>query len=100
MLVELAQKHGDDALGQLATLNLVSLRIASGQGEQVAAELRAIVAGASQELPRDLALFELAKLYEKEKNYELARESLQQIVDDFRESPLYLTASQKLRELG
>ena len=43
-LVELARKHDDDVIGRLANLDLINLRIASGQGAEVAADLRKHVA--------------------------------------------------------
>lgn len=99
-LLGLTNSHKGDALGEMATLNLIALRVASGQGEQVASELQAMVAGVDDRLPKDVALYELANLYEKEQRLDEARESFQRLVDEFPESPYRFPASQRLQELG
>ncbi|MCP4897986.1 MAG: tetratricopeptide repeat protein [bacterium] len=99
-LLSLANAHRRDALGELATLNLITLRVLSGQGEQVASELQAMVAGVDQSLPKDVALFELGNLYEQEQQTEKARESFQRLVDEFPESPYRFPATERLRELS
>jgi len=99
-LVELAQKHGDDVLGRLANLDLINLRIASGQGTEVAAELEAMVTGRSTGLPRDAALYRLGELFVEEGEPEKARSYLEMLVEEFPESPFVTGARQRLLELG
>ena len=65
LLVGLAERHRGDAIGRLATLDLIHLRIAAGQATEVAAELEAMVTGANPSLPRDVALYELGQLYHR-----------------------------------
>lgn len=100
LLVGLAERHRDDAIGRLATLDLVHLRIAAGQATEVALELEAMVVGSNPRLPRDVALYELGKLYVAEQKPDQAREYFQKLVDEFPESPYQGQARQQLQELG
>lgn len=100
LLVGLAERHRDDAIGRLATLDLVHLRIAAGQATEVALELEAMVVGSNPRLPRDVALYELGKLYVAEQKPDQAREYFQKLVDEFPESPYLGQARQQLQELG
>ena len=99
-LVELAQKHGDDLIGRLANLDLINLRIASGQGAEVAADLEAMVMGQGAGLPRDAALYRLGELFVEEGQPEKARTYLEMLVEEFPESPFLPNARQRLLELG
>ena len=99
-LVELAEKHGDDVVGRLASLDLINLRIASGQAAEVAADLEAMVMGRSTDLPKDLALYRLGELLAEEGELEKARSYLEMLVEEFPESPFVMAARQRLLELG
>ncbi len=99
-LVQLVNRHKDDALGRLAALDLVRLRTASGQGAEVAAELEKMVVGRNSQLPRDVALFELGEVFVAEQKPDQAREYFQKLVDEFPESPYVAQARQRLAELG
>ena len=100
VLLRLAERSPDTALGRLATLDLIHLRIASGQGAEVAAELEAVVAGRDDSLPRDTALYELGTLLVNERSYERAREVLGTLVEEFPASPYREEARRKLTEIG
>jgi len=99
-LISLAEKNTGNVLGQLAALDLVHLRIASGEGVQVANELMAVVTGEDQGLARDLALYELAMLLMDQERFDEAKEYFQNLVDEFPESPYRFPAQQRLSELG
>jgi len=99
-LVQLVNRHKDDALGRLAALDLVRLRTASGQGAEVAAELEKMVVGRNSQLPRDVALFELGEVFIAEQKPDQAREYFQKLVEEFPESPYVAQARQRLGELG
>ena len=99
-LRELAQEHGDDVIGRLANLDLINLRIASGQGAEVATELEAMVAGRSNELPRDAALYRLGELYFEEGQPQKAKPHFEALVAEFPESPYLMNARQRLAEIG
>ena len=100
LLVDLSERRRGDAIGRLATLDLIHLRIAAGQAAEVSAELETMVSGADQRLPRDVALYELAQLYVAEQDPARAAEYFQMLVDEFPESPYVSLARQRLTELG
>jgi len=100
LLVGLAERHRDDAIGRLATLDLIHLRIAAGQATEVAAELEAMVVGSNPGLPRDVALYELGQLYLAEQNPVQAADYFQKLMDEFPESPYLQLARQHLIEIG
>ncbi len=100
LLVDLAERHRGDAIGRVASLDLIHLRIAAGQATEVAAELEAVVMGSDPSLPRDVALYELGQLYMAEQNPILAGEYFQKLVDEFPESPYIGLARQRLMEIG
>jgi predicted negative regulator of RcsB-dependent stress response len=99
-LVELSQRHSDDLIGRLANFDLINLRIASGQGAEVAGELETMVTGQSTALPRDLALFQLGEIYASEGQSDRARQYFEQLVEEFPESPYLASARQRMTELG
>jgi predicted negative regulator of RcsB-dependent stress response len=100
LLNTVAQRKEDSAIVRVATLDLIHLRVASGQAAEVAQELQAMVAGKDPRLPRDVALYELALVSQEEGNLAQAREYFQKLVDDFPESPYAAQARQRLQELG
>ncbi len=99
-LVELSERHSDNLIGRLATFDLIKLRIASGQGIEVAGELETMVTGQSKALPRDLALFQLGEIYAGEGQTDRARQYFEQLVEEFPESPYLAPARQRMTELG
>ena len=100
LLVEVSARRGGDAIGRVATLDLVRLQIATGQAVEVAPQLEAMVSGEDVRLPRDVALYELGELYNSTQDSERARSYYQRLVDEFPESPYRPQASQRLAELG
>jgi predicted negative regulator of RcsB-dependent stress response len=100
VLVELSQKHGNDVIGCLATLDLINLRIASGQGAEVAGDLEAMVAGRGRGLPRDVALYRLGELLADEGQTVEATRYFEMLVEEFPESPYLSSAQQRLAEIG
>jgi len=100
LLVDLSSRHRDDAIGRLATLDLIHIRIAAGQATEVAAELESMVVGTSSRLPRDVALYELGQLYMAEQKPGQAGEYFEKLVEEFPESPYNRLARQRLAEIG
>lgn len=96
LLSELADKRSDNPVAGLATLDLVRLRLARGEGAQLVKELEAMVAGADPRLPRDLALFQLAQVWERQGNVEEAVRLYRKLTEDFPESPYRFEAQQRL----
>jgi predicted negative regulator of RcsB-dependent stress response len=100
LLLGLSERNQGNAIGRLATLDLIHLRIASGQATEVAAELESMVSGTNPQLPRDVALYELGQLYLAEQDPLQAAEYFQKLVDEFPESPYNGLARQRLMEIG
>ncbi len=100
LLVEVSGRRGGDAVGRVATLDLVNLQIATGQAAEVVPQLEAMVSGVDVRLPRDAALYELGELFIATQDPGRARSYYQRLVDDFPESPYRAQASQRLAELG
>jgi TolA-binding protein len=100
LLVNIVERHPADAVGRVATLDLIHLRLASGQTAEVVQELEAMVAGARRGLPRDAALYELGELHLRSKDYEQARQYFEKLVEEFPESPYTGGARRRIGELG
>lgn len=99
-LVDLRDKHGDDIIGSVATLDLIDLRVASGQGAEIAGELEAMVTGQNPALPPDAALSKLGEIFVAEGDVERARNYFERLIEEFPESPYLAGAQQRLAELG
>jgi predicted negative regulator of RcsB-dependent stress response len=95
-LGEITSKRSDDPLVRLAMLDLIRLRVARGEGPQLVSDLEAMVAGKDPRLPRDAALFELAKLWDHEAKPDEANRLYRKLVEDFPESPYRIDAQQRL----
>jgi predicted negative regulator of RcsB-dependent stress response len=100
LLVEVATRHGNDAIGGLATLDLVDLRAASGQVAEVAGELEAMVTRPDSPLPGDAALYELGELFLRQREPDRAKTYFDKLVEEFPQSPYVETARQRIAELG
>ena len=100
LLVEVSERRGGDAIGRVATLDLVHIQVAAGQASEVAPQLEAMVSGEDVRLPRDVALYELGQLFVATEDPVRARSYYQRLVDEFPESPYRAQASQRLAELG
>lgn len=96
LLSELADRRSDSPVVGLATLDLFRLRLARGEGKQLLKELEAMVAGKDPRLPRDVALFQLAQMWEREGNLEEAVRLYRKLTEDFPESPYKFEAQQRL----
>jgi len=100
VFVDLSQKHGNDVIGRLATLDLIDLRIASGQFEEVTGELESMIVDQDGGLPRDAALYKLGEVFVDSGDPERARTYFERLVEEFPESPYLTNARLKLNELG
>jgi len=96
LLGELASRRTSNAIVRLATLDLIRLRVAKGEGQQLVGELEDMVAGKDPRLPRDVALFELARMWEKEGKGPEAAKLYRKLIEDFPESPYRTDAQQRL----
>ena len=100
LLVEVTDRHREDAVGRVAMLDLVHLKVATGHGAELVPDLEMMAIGQDSRLPRDVALWELGEYYLAEDNSDQARTYYQRLVDEFPESPYRGMANQRLTELG
>ena len=96
LLAEVASRRTNDPAVRLATLTLVQLRIEKGEAAQVASELEAMASGKDPRLPRDIAVYELARLWEHEGKPDEANKLYRKLVEDFPESAYRIEAQQRL----
>ncbi|HUK12482.1 MAG TPA: tetratricopeptide repeat protein [Thermoanaerobaculaceae bacterium] len=96
ILSEITSKHSSDPIVRLAMLDLLRIRIARGDGPQLAKELEDMASGRDPRLPRDLALFELAKMWDHERKTDEANRLYRKLVEDYPESSYRSEAQQRL----
>lgn len=88
-------EHPRHLLGAEVRLNLYSLDRAAGRGEEVEAELRAMLDDERRPLPEDVLLHELAVTLESLGRQEEAAEHYQDLLDRFNQSPYAVAAREK-----
>ncbi len=96
LLGEIASKRKDDPVVRLAMLDLVRLRLARGGAAELTRDLEAMVAGKDPRLPRDVALFQLAIIWEREGKPDEATKLYRKLIEDFPDSPYRNEAQQRL----
>lgn len=94
-LGELASKRSADPVVRMAMLNLVRLRVEKGEGAQLVPDLEAMAAGKDPRLPRDVALWQLAQLWEHDGKPEEASKLYRKLADEFPDSPYRSDAAQR-----
>jgi predicted negative regulator of RcsB-dependent stress response len=100
LLGEVASRRSSSVIVRVATLDLVRLRVAKGEGAQLVPELEAMIAGKDPRLPRDVAMYELARMWEKEGNSGEAARLYRKLIEDFPESPYRGDAQQRLTSVS
>lgn len=95
-LTELTAKRTDDPVVRLAMIALVGLRLDKGEGAQLVPELQAMVEGKDPRLPRDVALYQLAQVLERQGKLDEASKTYRKLVDEFPESAYRSDAQQRL----
>lgn len=88
-------EHPDPMLGAEVRLNLYALDRAAGRGEEVAAELAAMLEADDRPLPEDVVLHELASTLESLGRQEEAAEHYQRLVNEHPQSPYAIAAREK-----
>jgi tetratricopeptide (TPR) repeat protein len=96
LLGKITSHRTNDPVVRLAMLDLVRLRFAKGEGVQLVPELEGMASGKDPRLPRDAALFQLARIWEHEGKAEEASKAYRQLVTDFPDSPYRDEAQQRL----
>lgn len=99
-LAAVASGRAADPSVRAATVDLVRLRLAKGDVDGVIKDLEAMAAGKDKRLPRDMAMFELAKAHERAGKTAQAQDVLRKLVENFPDSPYKVEAQQKLASLS
>ncbi|MGV8042005.1 MAG: tetratricopeptide repeat protein [Thermoanaerobaculaceae bacterium] len=94
-LGELTSKRSADPVVRMAMLSLVRLRVEKGEGAQLVADLEAMAAGKDPRLPRDVALWQLAQLWEHDGKPEEASKLYRKLAEEFPDSPYRNDAAQR-----
>ncbi len=95
-LGEIASSRSSDPVVRVAMLDLIRLRVDRGEGMQLVSELEAMAAGKDPRLPRDVALFHLAQIWQHEGKPEEAAKLYRKLVEGFPDSPYREEAQQRL----
>ncbi|MBP1621134.1 MAG: Tetratricopeptide repeat-like domain [Acidobacteria bacterium] len=96
LLGEITEKHEADPVVAQAMLSLIRLRTAAGEAQLIVPDLEAMAAGKDPRLPRDVALYQLAQLREREGRTDEAARLYRQLVETYTESPYLYEARQRL----
>jgi tetratricopeptide (TPR) repeat protein len=96
LLGEITSRRKNDPVVRLAMLDLVKLRLAKGEGVQLVPELEGMASGKDPRLPRDVALFQLARVWDREGKTDEANKFYRKLVTDFPDSPYRSEAQQHL----
>lgn len=99
-LSAVASHRAADPAVRAATLDLLRLRLATGQVEAAIADLEAMASGKDKRLPQDMAMFELGGAYERAGKIAQAQEILRKLVENFPDSPYKVEAQRKLSSLS
>lgn len=94
---EFLESQGDHMLASEVRLNLMSVDRAQGRGQELVTQIRAMLAEAETDLPKDVLLDQLA-LTQRELGLDAeSRQTLQQLLDEY---PQSVYAAQARAELG
>jgi tetratricopeptide (TPR) repeat protein len=96
LLTELVDKRSADPVVAQAMLSLIRLRVAAGEAQLIVPDLEAMAEGKDPRLPRDVALYQLAQLREREGRQDEAAKLYRQLVETYTESPYLYEARQRL----
>ena len=99
---EFVDEHGDTVLGREVRLNLIALDRERGGGEEVVADLEAMLAAPPDDrpLPGDVVLYELAVTYEELGRDEQAESTYRRLVEEYPRSAYVGLARQKVPAAG
>jgi tetratricopeptide (TPR) repeat protein len=97
---EVVQRAGDESLyGRMALLGKADAQSEAGELDAAIATWKDLASSASEELPVDAILMQLARAYTVQGNTEEARKAYTQIVDEHPESPYTPEAREELESL-
>lgn len=96
---DLAKRDPGSIASGVAALAGLEADAAAGRVKEAIASAKGYLEAAEPPLPKDVLLFTLARLYEKEGQAADARSSYQRVVSDYPDSPLRFEAQQKAQSL-
>ncbi|MDX1502493.1 MAG: tetratricopeptide repeat protein [Thermoanaerobaculia bacterium] len=97
---EFLDAQGDNLLAVQVRVNRMAVDRALGRGEEVAAELEAMVDDEEAPLPQPVALYQLAVTLESLGRADAARDAYERVADEHAASPLAAEAERRAERLG
>jgi tetratricopeptide (TPR) repeat protein len=96
---DLARRDPGSIASGVAALSYLEAEAAAGRVKEAIASAKGYLESAEPPLPKDVLLFTLARLYEKDGQAAEARSSYQRVVSDYPDSPMRFEAQQKTQAL-
>lgn len=96
---DLARRAPGSIASGVAALSFLESEAAAGRVKEAIAAAKGYLDASQSPLPKDVLLFTLARLYEKDGQLADARSSYQRVVSDFPDSPMRFEAQQKVQGL-
>lgn len=96
LLSDIAESRKADPVVAQAMLSLIRLRVAAGEAQLVVPDLEAMADGKDPRLPRDVALYQLAQVREREGRQDEAARLYRKLAETYTESPYLYEARQRL----
>jgi tetratricopeptide (TPR) repeat protein len=96
---DLAKRAPGSIASGVAALSFIESEAAAGRVKEAIASAKSYLDSSNPPLPKDVLLFTLARLYEKDGQLADAKSSYQRVVSDFPDSPMRFEAQQKVQGL-
>jgi tetratricopeptide (TPR) repeat protein len=96
---DLAKRDPGSIASGVAALSYLDAEAAAGRVKEAIASAKGYLETAEPPLPKDVLLFTLARLYEKDGQLAEAKTSYQRVVSDYPDSPMRFEAQQKTQGL-
>lgn len=96
LLADITARRSADPVTRVAMADLIRMQLAKGEGPELVKQLEGMVAGKDDRLPRDVALFELARVYERTGKPDQAARLYRKLTEDFPDSPYTTEARQRM----
>lgn len=96
---DLAKRAPGSIASGVAAMSYLDAEVAAGRVKEAIASAKGFLDSAQPPLPKDVLLFTLARLYEKDGQAAEAKASYQRVVADFPDSPMRFEAQQKAQGL-
>jgi tetratricopeptide (TPR) repeat protein len=96
---DLAKRDPGSIASGVAALSWLEAEAAAGRVKEAIASAKGFLESAEPPLPKDVLIYTLAKLYEKDGQRAEAKSSYQRIVSDYPDSPMRFEAQQKAQGL-